>query len=164
MVRRVSESAKALQIAFIHSRLDEAGLTPVQFRVYCHISRRGECFASAETIAQNCRVNRDSVWPAVTALEGRGMIEVVHRVGRTTVYRTTPMSAWKGYPAEKRGQVNPAESKGHPVAERMGREVAERSGHPPGGKEGPLSRSPEVNPSKLIHGSKAGKSGNFFPT
>lgn len=26
--------------AFIHSKLDEAGLSPTQFRVYCHFVRR----------------------------------------------------------------------------------------------------------------------------
>jgi predicted DNA-binding transcriptional regulator len=135
------------QTAFIHSCLDEAMLTPVQFRIYCHITRRGECFASADKIAQCCRISRDSVWPAVNILERRGMIEILHRAGRTTIYRSTPPSKWlKDNPAEKAGQVNPAESKGQEVTERRGHPVAESKGYHPAERKGHKVYPSKVSP------------------
>ena len=80
--------------AFIHSKLDEYGLTPVQFRIFCHIERRGECFSTAAVIAQCCRVHRNTVWPALKFLKNRKMIEATHRTGLTTIFKAAPFTAW----------------------------------------------------------------------
>jgi hypothetical protein len=73
---------------FIHSSIDEAGLSPVAFRVLAHICRRageGNCWAAAKTISETCRINIKSARKAVAELERMGWIEVQKRAGQTSV-------------------------------------------------------------------------------
>lgn len=75
---------------FIPSQLDDAGLTPVQFRVLCHLWRRGETFSSAQTIASVCRIKRDTVFSTLALLEERGLIRRDARKGQTTIIQPVP--------------------------------------------------------------------------
>lgn len=72
---------------FIPAWLDDLGLDSREFRVYCHVLRRGECWEASEEIAEHCRMNRKTVYAVLSRLEARGLVEVEHRPGRTTVYR-----------------------------------------------------------------------------
>lgn len=88
-----SGQAKTL---FVPGWIDDSGLTPVQFRILAHVSRRGECCSSADTIAKICRVNRKSVFSALKDLESGGWIERESRFGSTTIIRsTTPQTLQK---------------------------------------------------------------------
>jgi hypothetical protein len=97
-------SKKKSNLSFIHSSLDDYGLLPSQFRIYCHIARRGECYSSAPNIARHCRMNRDTVWAALKFLSGKKLIHGEPRQGRPTLYTVTPVSTW-----------NPAENEGYKV-------------------------------------------------
>jgi DNA-binding Lrp family transcriptional regulator len=63
---------------FIPAWLDDAGLTPIQFRVLAHLHRRagkrGRCWPGSTSIAKACRISEDSLWPAVKSLEERGFL------------------------------------------------------------------------------------------
>ena len=72
----------------IMSQVDEAGLSPVEFRVLAHICRRsgdGECWAAVKTIAATCRINVKSARKALAQLERSGWIECRKRTGQTSV-------------------------------------------------------------------------------
>lgn len=72
-------------MVFMPAWLDDAGLTPVQMRVYVHLARRGDTWSSAATIADICRINRKSVFSALAALEKMGLIRRESRAGETTL-------------------------------------------------------------------------------
>ena len=140
---------------FIHSDLDDAGLDSREFRVFCHILRRagkGDAFPSGPSIAAKCRINKDTVWVILKALEDRGMISRESRIGQSTSYQPTLSSKW--HPAENEGRVDapsPAENEGRPLKQPGGKQgagVGGKQGAGVGGKQGVLSVSTEVNPPK----------------
>jgi hypothetical protein len=82
---------------FIHSRLDDYGLSPAEFRVYCHMARRGGrdyAFPAINKIARVCRLHPQTVRQALHFLVKQGLLIRQERPGRTTLYRITPLSAW----------------------------------------------------------------------
>jgi hypothetical protein len=104
-------------VIFVHSKLDEMGLSPAQFRVFCHIARRGECFACLESIANVCRLHPDTVAACLKFLVASGMVARTTRPGLSSVYTICPMSNWapprnEGAP-ETKGYRSP-ETKGYP--------------------------------------------------
>ena len=80
--------------SFIHSTLDDCELTPTQFRILCHVIRRGECFASTKTIALKCHLHRDSIWPALRILVSRQILKRHSRLGQTSVLTINPVENW----------------------------------------------------------------------
>ncbi|MBX3733555.1 MAG: MarR family transcriptional regulator [Verrucomicrobiae bacterium] len=98
-------------VGFIHSRLDEAGLNPGQFRVLCHILRRDKCLASVLTISQVCQMHKDTVWRALRVLEARRMINRTRRQGSTTVFTVADPDIWTSEPT---GNGGVPENEGHP--------------------------------------------------
>lgn len=80
----------------IPALLDEAGLRPSEFRLFCHVSRRGPkgCFALLRTMAEICRMDKETVSKALADLVDRNMLyrkQVGRRVRYTIVY---PPSSW----------------------------------------------------------------------
>ena len=73
--------------SFIHASLDDAGLSPVEFRVFAHVLRRagrdGLCFAGAASMAKSCRVNVKTLRKTLRALAGYGMVS--REIGRAHV-------------------------------------------------------------------------------
>ncbi len=116
---------------FIHSALDKYGLTPVQFRVFCKISSRGECFESARTMAKGCKMNADTLWAAIKFLESNRLITRKVRFGQTSILTINPVSQWK----QLAGKEGAPERRGHHLnqatVERNSRGTlpAERRGH-----------------------------------
>ena len=128
----------AKSVLFVHSSLDDAGLTANEFRVYCHLARRagsaGDAFPAVQTVADVCRMNRDTVWAVLKSLTARGMLQRVPRPGLSTVYVLTTPEHW-----------HPAETEGHPSDSPSGNEGVGGSGN-----EGVLRGSTEVAPPKSI--------------
>jgi DNA-binding transcriptional ArsR family regulator len=136
-------------VVFIHSRLDDYGLTPPQFRVYAHIARRassGAAWPAVTNIARICKLHPQTVRRALHVLVQHRLITRESRPGTTPIYRLTPASQWQpslninGNPSEsnppasvlestppKRIEGNPTEkdrdegnpSEGDPVKERI---------------------------------------------
>ncbi len=162
--------------SFIHSSLDEAGLTVQEFRVFCHISRRangGECYASAESMATICRIKRDTLFTAIRVLESRGMLERESKIGCPTIYRITLESHWN--PSPQKGQVEgvtrpPKRDRLPPVpnedlSPQTGQEVSPQTGHPPVPPNGTVRYSPQGTPSKVLQETtrRTTKKPNFQP-
>src|SRR5689334_6878157 len=78
--------------AFINRALDKAGLSPTDFRVFCHVASRGVCFEKAENMAKICRIKRDTVFQALKRLEERGMVIRKHRHKPTSEITVTKPS------------------------------------------------------------------------
>lgn len=82
---------------FIHSELDDFGLSPIEFRVYCRIARRagrGECIESIANMAQGCKVSEASIKRALKLLHDHKLVIREPRPGYTTIYRLTDPHHW----------------------------------------------------------------------
>lgn len=81
---------------FIHSDLDDAGLSPAEFRVLAHLSRRagkdGICHPGIRSISQTCRISRGTVGTVLESLEKRRFIATSKRHGLLTEYTVTTES------------------------------------------------------------------------
>lgn len=132
---------------FIHGNLDDLGLRPHPFRVFCHVARRGNCFASVATIAKTCRMNPDTVRKALKGLVQEGHLTAQYRKGETTLYAVNhskiinePLPKGGSTPSEKEG-VPPSTNKvAHPSEKKGGHPYEKRGG--------------KVYPTKDIHLSK----------
>jgi hypothetical protein len=106
--------------AFIHSKLDDFGLRPNQFRVYCHIVRRagaigGTFYESVPNCAAHCKIHVKTARSVISCLLSLNLIELVGcRNGCTKTYRVTSIEEWKplpnGYRSIKLGSVSKRES------------------------------------------------------
>ena len=106
----------------IPSWLDEAGLSPTQFRVACHIWRRGSTYSNAATIGKVCRLKRDTVFDALADLEKAGFIHRQSRPGQTTLIEPVPFGGTGG-------NGNPSRLGGHEASRLGGRDPSRLGGH-----------------------------------
>jgi hypothetical protein len=87
---------------FIHSRLDDLGLRPSEFRVYARVAK----------IAKGCRINQKTASDCLEKLTEKGLLKCRRRTGKTNEYRLAPMNQWKvaphpkEYPTQKNTQVS----------------------------------------------------------
>ncbi len=122
-------------LSFIHSSLDDAGLAPAEFRVYCHVSRRagrkGVCTESLSNIAQHCGYCPDPpdvVRAALKCLTELNMLRKNYIVGEGNEYRLTPPREWKGNAlapprksqrGSKKSEATPAKKSHHHPSEKV---------------------------------------------
>jgi hypothetical protein len=114
---------------FVHSAVDDAGLSPQEARVLMHIARRGDCYSGVKEMARVCRMNKQTVFGCLRRLTARSLIVKETRRGKPHLYRVAPISAWvdrkegltesRGQPADrdatrpKAGVRGLTESRGH---------------------------------------------------
>ena len=77
---------------FIPAWLDDSDLSSQEFRLYCHISRRGTCYESIPAIARACRLHSSTVKRGLKELHRRGLVQKESRIGSTTVFRIVAQS------------------------------------------------------------------------
>ncbi|HEV2696138.1 MAG TPA: hypothetical protein VG347_24835 [Verrucomicrobiae bacterium] len=86
-------------LSFIHSSLDEAGLSHAEFRVYCHVNRRagrhGVCDSALANIAAHCGYCDEVARCALKHLTGLNMLLMKYIPGVGTEYRLTAPREWK---------------------------------------------------------------------
>ncbi len=79
---------------FVHSSIDDAGLSPGAFRVLCHLARRASkkrlAFPGIRDIAKTCRMNCGTVIDAIRELEQFRFVVANRKPGRPTVYGLFP--------------------------------------------------------------------------
>ena len=83
---------------FIPAKLDDYGLKPNVFRVYCHMARRAGndgAWPAIAKIARVCRLHPQTVRKALQFLTARGFLIAKPRGGASTLYYLTPLSAWR---------------------------------------------------------------------
>src|SRR5262245_47994625 len=74
----IGQDRSEMNIIFIHSALDDAGLTAAEFRVYAHLSRRagsGKAWPSLSSICDVCKCRRSTAVKAIKSLESKNMIK-----------------------------------------------------------------------------------------
>jgi len=90
-----------MNVLFVHSSLDDAGLSPYAFRIYCHIARRANksntAWPGLGSIAKVCSLSESAARRAINELEDRGMLTVKRCMGGsgTNIYCLEPKSFWK---------------------------------------------------------------------
>jgi hypothetical protein len=124
---------------FVHSEIDDYGLTTQEFRVYAHLARRAGkngAYPSVDSMAAKCRINRDTAYECLKRLKFLNLIRAIKRPGHTTLYRLTPRSQWKPNPE------GVSETEGYPLNSdtpcRKARDiqVSEKEGHKGNPSEG----------------------------
>jgi hypothetical protein len=129
-------------VTFVHSALDEAGLSVHAFRVYCHLARRagkdGAAYPGAVSMAAVCRMKRDTVFTALRELEGRGMLERQKRHGSSNEYWLTKASQWR--------QISPVPNEG--ASPETGLHPSPQTGLHPSPQTGRKGIPSEGNPRK----------------
>src|SRR5438445_3751336 len=94
----ISPDASESSVIFVHSRLDDYGLSPQEFRVYCHLARRagrGKAYPAVATIAAVCRLHPQTVRHALKTLTTHRLLTRQERPGHTALYRLTAPSQWQ---------------------------------------------------------------------
>lgn len=120
-------------LSFIHSSLDDAGLTPAQFRIYCHVNRRagraGVCTESLSNIAEHCSYGDETTRDALKILTARQMLRRNEIAGVGVEYRLTPPREWTGNTltpprkkqrGSKKSEATPAKKSNHHPSEKVG--------------------------------------------
>jgi sugar-specific transcriptional regulator TrmB len=72
-----------MRTAFIPSWLDDLKLDVYEFRFYCHVLRRGELYASVESICQTCGFDRKKLFQTIVSLEAKNLLSVTREKGKT---------------------------------------------------------------------------------
>jgi hypothetical protein len=99
------------QLIFLHSKLDDFGLSAAEFRVFAHLHRRrnnktGIAFPGIDSMAKTCRLAKQTIIEAVRGLETRNMIDVQRHDGSKTIYRINPDSEWEPFPNLDRSEAD----------------------------------------------------------
>jgi len=84
--------------AFIPSNLDDYGLDPFEFRLYCHIARRagaqGSCWEGVQKMAKVCAMDRKTVMAKLESLEQKRLLRAERQLGKTTTITLTNAAEW----------------------------------------------------------------------
>ena len=88
---------------FIHAAVDDAGLTPAQFRVLCRVGRRGTCWESVGNMATHCRLHADTVRKSLKELVRLGWLSRQLRPGTANLYEVNHRKI-REYPLGKGGR------------------------------------------------------------
>lgn len=83
-----------INVLFVRREIDDAGLTPYEFRLYAHIVRRGNCWSKLRTVEAICKMSRSQVKRALQSLEEKGMINYITCPGHPNRLSITPPRAW----------------------------------------------------------------------
>jgi hypothetical protein len=89
-----------MNILFVHSSLDDMGLTPYAFRVYCHLARRAnknnKAWPGMASMSKVCGFSDSTAKRSIKELESRGMLTIERTNGglQTNKYYLTEASKW----------------------------------------------------------------------
>lgn len=135
-------------LSFIHSSLDDAGLEPAEFRVYCHINRRagrtGVCNESLSNIARHCGYCDGIARAALKRLTALNMLRRNYVTGMGTEYRLNPPNQWKcnelaplqeNQRGSKKIEGTPANKSNHHPSEKVAGKGIPVEGNPMKGKK-----------------------------
>ena len=86
-------------VVFYDVQVDDAGLSPLEFRAYMRIVRRAAggvsaCTESLEHMAKGCKMSRRSMVEAIKGLVQKRMIRRESKSGHVSTYVLTDKSTW----------------------------------------------------------------------
>jgi hypothetical protein len=94
----ITKDTTETNVIFVHGMLDDFGLTPAEFRVYCHINRRSGtngAWPGIDSMAKKCCLSKPTVINAIRRLEAMEMLRVRRKEGERSRYFLTRPSVWK---------------------------------------------------------------------
>jgi predicted transcriptional regulator len=154
----INQSTRGFNVIFIHSSLDDAGLSVAEFRVLAHLARRassGAAWPSIDSISKKCRITKNTVRIALKALESHGVVKIEERPGATNVYHITSPEQWNFGLLD---QSDPSQKKvGDPSQKEVGHPSQKKVGDPSQKEVG------EGDPMKEIHEGEKGAGGAEQP-
>lgn len=89
-----------MNVLFVHSDLDDAGLSAYAFRVYCHLARRAngrsEAWPGVKSMAKTCGISESTAKRSLKELEERGMLTIKRIMNgiSSNTYTLTRRSKW----------------------------------------------------------------------
>lgn len=86
-------------------------------------------FPAVASIADVCRIHKDTVWAVLRSLEERGMVVRIARTGASNVYRLTDPKAWTHPSDSATGKEGAPEMEGWGAPENKGCPPPETEGH-----------------------------------
>jgi hypothetical protein len=103
-------------LSFIHSSLDDFGLTPAQFRIYGHVNRvagrEGVCYQSLKTIAEHCGYCIGVTRDALRFLTDHKLLQRKDKSGIGVEFRLIPPCHWlKPLSEMERGKIDTGNKK-----------------------------------------------------
>lgn len=112
----VIQDTRDIGAIFVHSEVDDAALTPIEFRVYAHLARRAGAqgaYPGIDSMCRVCQVGPSTIIRSIRELERRRMITVHRTEGQRNRYVLTRRSSWldstvsvvKGVSPQKRTSV-----------------------------------------------------------
>lgn len=117
---------RPIDFGSILDNLDNFGLTPVQFRIYCHLLRSaqsGIASESSESIAKVCRLTRITVLRVLVQLEKMGMVKCLRAAGKKTVFHLQPPIQWQRSQAVENEATKPSNLMQFPVSTTCTQEI-----------------------------------------
>lgn len=113
---RPAQAQNGTSPAFIHSKLDELKLTPVQFRVYCHATRRaggadGMYFESVPNCARHCKIRIPTARKAIAKLVDLGLLKLLAQ------YELSHIEAFMYHSPRRRSEERKSAALSRPDAE-----------------------------------------------
>jgi len=97
------------------NQLDDFGLTPNQFRVYCHLLRSAVdgvvADESGERIAKICGLTRITAMRVLSQLSKMHLIESEVTPGKKTIYHLMPYASWRIPVQQEKKQTHTRQSK-----------------------------------------------------
>jgi len=139
---------------FIHSELDDYQLTPQEFRVYAHLSRRAgiknTAWPSIAGMSDVCKIGKRQIIESIKALEAINMIRAERKLGEKTVYFLTAKSDWIEMTDEIRASCRYDGPEDVPIPH--GNQFPTGTGtHSPREHEGnPLEGNPKIDISEMV--------------
>jgi len=97
---KVFQEQDEMNVIFVHSSLDDMGLSPFAFRAYCHLARRAnkssEAWPGMLSMGRVCGFSESTAKRAIRELEERSMLVVQRSSGglATNRYILTSPSKW----------------------------------------------------------------------
>ncbi|WP_088241377.1 helix-turn-helix domain-containing protein [Calothrix rhizosoleniae] len=82
-----TETEKPKNLLFVRSVIDDAGLTPNEFRLMCHFARRGTCYSSLATIGYVTEMSVRTVQKTLKFLVEEELVLKEPHPGRQDIYR-----------------------------------------------------------------------------
>jgi len=110
----IATDCKSDNFSDVLARLDDFGLTPNQFRVYCHLLKaavEGVVSESSESIARVCKLTRITVLRVVSDLSKMNLISCDRAAGKKSVFYLTPFSDWHRLIPEQNKSTTKQQSK-----------------------------------------------------
>jgi hypothetical protein len=111
----IATDCKSDNFSDVLNQLDDFGLTPNQFRVYCHLWRSAVdgvvADESGERIAKICRLTRITAMRVLSQLSKIHLIECEVAPGKKTIYHLMPYASWRIPVPQEKKQTHTQQSK-----------------------------------------------------